>query len=91
MILTGKAAEYAEGFEKLDEMLRSKIPGSGPFPLDEDAQIDLFQVTMLYERDKIFHEYIRGCLSLFVAHRVKGVPEVIKLLDKMMEISRDYQ
>ena len=88
MILTGKAAECAESFEALDREQKKENPDYELIELDEQAQIDLFNITMMYERDAVFHSYIRGCTTLFARARVKGPQTVLNLATAMAEVEK---
>ena len=87
MILTGKAAEYAEGFEVLDQEALKKgfeIP-----EMTEGDQIHLFQIMMMFERDKNFKNFMKGCLELYTEKIVEGKVALLKMLIKMKELWYD--
>ena len=85
MILTGKAAKFAEEFEELDKELLSR-DNIKITPLDEGDQKDLFMITMMFERDKVFKFFMRGCLGTFVEKSLAGQEAMSEMLHKMKEL-----
>jgi len=62
MILTGKAAEFAEGFEKLEASLGERL---GDQEITEDDQIALFMITKMFMKDSLFRTMITLTLHSF--------------------------
>lgn len=87
MILTGKAAEYAEKFEKFDKEILASHPDAIE-ELTEDEQIDLFNIIMMFERDRNFQHFMRGCLALYSTSVVEGNKGINKLMTKMQEVAK---
>lgn len=87
MILTGKAAKYAEEFEKFDRQVREDFQVDSP-QLTEDKQIDLFNIIMMFERDENFQNFMQGCLALYSASVIGGSKGINKLMTKMQEVTK---
>lgn len=85
MILTGKALEYAEGLQELDNKLREE-GNLEILELDEPAQADLYHINHVYCRDKSFQHFIRGCSLLYAEKAVQGKDEIIKMVLHMEEL-----
>lgn len=84
MILTGRAAKHAEEFELVDEEM---IKRGFVFPeIGEDEQIDLFDITMMFERDLQFRNYMRGILVLYI-HCVPDRDKLSKLFMLMKGVT----
>lgn len=80
MILTGKAAKYAEVAEEELERL-----GAKKAELTEDEQIRLYKITRSFELDPMFRAYMSSCSDLFVTALVQGrMEEMIGKLKKVV-------
>ena len=81
MILTGKAAEAAEEFE-------SRFSDLKVHELSEDEQIDLFKITVMFERDKTFKLFMIACSRFFseaFIQRREG--DIARLIVEMLNIA----
>lgn len=87
MILTGRAVEHAERFEEIDKIVLAACPDMIE-ELTEDEQIDLFNIIMMFERDKNFQNFMQGCLSLYIIGATKGEESIKKLMAKMQEVTK---
>jgi len=87
MILTGKAAEYAESFEEFDRKVMETCQ-INLSELTEDEQISLFNITMMFERDEAFRNYIIGCFSLYAGSISVNKERLIKLLVLMEGVTK---
>jgi len=66
-----KLAAYIENFEKLEEeLLRVNPP---PSELNEDEQIDLFQIAKMYRLDTDFRTFIRAAVKVYALRVVKSL------------------
>ena len=70
MILTGKAVDFAEGFEKIEESLENKLPDQ---EITEDEQIVLFVITKMFMKDKDFRKAMTIALEIFKGMKLKGI------------------
>jgi hypothetical protein len=86
MILTGEAIKYAEGFEALDKEIRQEFPNYESLKLTEDEQINLFQITMMFERDEAFKRFMSACLCLYTQKVLEGEEAFSELINKIKEL-----
>ncbi len=89
MILTGVAVKFAEVFKKLDEHLQKegfKMP-----EMDEEEQKGLLQITMMYERDENFRNFMRGCSIAYNLCMIQGKDELAKLFESMKKLALEAE
>ena len=90
MILTGKAAEFAERFEEFEKLLpndsRQELE-----ELSEDEQIHIFQITMMFEIDRTFRLFIIACLMFYRDSILGDRSNIAKLIIKMLNMSGGKQ
>jgi hypothetical protein len=65
-----KLAAYIEGFEKLEEELKHILPTVSE--LNEEEQIDLFQIAKMYRMDTEFRTYMRRAVQAYALRVVKA-------------------
>jgi hypothetical protein len=83
MILTGKAAEFAEQFEAINDTLQKQFKLDST-PLNEEEQSNSYLIQRMFELDMKFREaltvffmvYTRACLD-------NQIPKVVKALTKL--------
>ncbi len=75
MILTGKAAEYAEGFEYIAQTTGYKV-----LEMTEDDQIHLFHLMRMFEMDERFKGFMKICLQLYTEKIFEGKDAMLKML-----------
>jgi hypothetical protein len=86
MILQGKAAQMAEEFENLTELLQKTSPEPLKRELTEDEQTDLFVITAMFEIDLKFSMIMRGILYLYKDVVLTNKTDV--LIDELIELAK---
>jgi len=79
IVMTGKAAEIAEGLDKEVEELHKEY-NHIPDPLTEQEQLILYAIQKGYENDKSFRLVMEYTLRSFAHEARKGRPGVMHFL-----------
>jgi len=73
MILTGKAAKFAQ---KVEEEISSYTDLKEPDPLTEDEQIILYTIHEAFSKDELFRMLISTFISLYAEKRLEGISHI---------------